>query len=108
MGYSALKKQPRRSRSLCAFATLRLCVEFFCTNRFFLTSTVEPAESVPLATKPTAAAFEKAATAEPLAPARYKVAFTASEEMRDKLPPPPVGLRRGFDEALAKSNNTIL
>ncbi len=48
---------------------------------FFLTSTVEPkaqaAKSEPVAEKP--------ATVKPLSPARYKVAFTASEELRDKL-----------------------
>ena len=50
--------------------------------------TVAPVESVapvPLTTKPPPAALDKPATVEPLAPARYKVAFTASEELRDKL-----------------------
>ena len=36
----------------------------------------------PLAEKPT---WARAATVEPLAPARYKVQFTASVELRDKL-----------------------
>jgi hypothetical protein len=47
------------------------------------------------------------ARTEPLAPERYKVQFTASRQLRDKLPPPPFGLRRAFDEALAKSNQHL-
>ena len=50
---------------------------------------------------------EPSASVKPLAPARYQVTFTASAELRDKLPPSPFGLRRGFDEALAKSNRRL-
>ena len=41
-GYAA-QSTARRRRSLCAFATLRLCVEIFGANRFFLRSAVRPA-----------------------------------------------------------------
>ena len=50
---------------------------------------------------------EPPARVKPLAPARYQVTFTASAELYDKLPPSPFGLRRGFDEALAKSNRRL-
>jgi hypothetical protein len=55
----------------------------FAKHRFFLTSTVGQKARVTKEEPP--ATPEKPATVKPLSPARDKVAFTASEELRDKL-----------------------
>ena len=70
-----IRKRPQRkakSEPLNSDSSTQLCPD-----------TVEP---MALAAKPEPPATpEKPATVKPLSPARYKVAFTASEELRDKL-----------------------